>query len=134
MKRIKTYGHARDNSIAAIGKVVKYQAECIDLATVIEKWVKLLPLKWDKGEAVFAHELLADLLEWKCEVVINNSEENFVKVLQIIADVLHTKLVNEKSVEKFKGFLGKYAGEIQAVWGRLTQAQQEKIKVLGLSM
>lgn len=132
LKRIKTYGHARDNSISAIGKVIKFQSNYIDLQGIIEKWISLLPLKWDKGEANFAHELLADLLEWKYEFVVNG-QETFVKVLEIVAYVAQTKLVNEKTTEKFKGFLGKYYRETQEVWGRLTEVQQEKIRLLGFT-
>ena len=129
-KRIKTYGHARDNSISAIGKIIKFQSQSIDLNAVIDKWFKLLPLKWDKSEAIFSHELLSDLLEWKSELILNNSQENFLKVLQIISDILDTKLINEVITEKFQRFLKKYHKECIASMSNLSTIQQEKIAKL----
>ena len=132
-KRIKTYGFARDNSISAIAKVIKYQSQTIDLPAVVERWIKLLPLKWDKAEAVLSHELLADLLEMRIDLVIAQNKENFLKVLQIIGDVFQTKYVNAKTVLKFKNFLIKYNNETETVWNELTSTQQERIKTITLS-
>lgn len=131
-KRIVTYGHARDNSIAAISKAIKYQSGCFDIGPVIEKWVKFLPLKWDKQEAIQTHELFAEILEAKAALVIANNIENFVKTICIIADVVFTKLVNEKTTCKFQGFVKKHAEDVQRVWDKLSQAQQEKIQNLSL--
>lgn len=54
----KTHGHARDNAIASLGKCIKYQ-NCTDL---LETWLQVLPLKFDKEEAREQHELLTDLI------------------------------------------------------------------------
>jgi len=47
----KAYGHCRDNTIASIGKIIKHQAENINLKEIIAAWISLLPLKYDKPEA-----------------------------------------------------------------------------------
>ena len=128
--RTKSYGHARDNSISAIGKIIKYQSQSIDVSIIIDKWIRLLPLKWDKTEAIITNELLADLLEWKSELVLHNSEDNFLKVLEIIADISNTKFINEQSMEKFNKFLRKYNQEIKTIIHKLSKIQQERILLL----
>jgi importin-5 len=129
-KRIETYGHAKDNSVSAISKIIKYQSQCIEIPTVIDKWIKYLPLRWDKAEANFTHELLGELLQWKPDLVIANNPENFLKVLQIISQIFQTKFVTPETVNKLKKFVCLYKNETESLFHRLTESQQDKIKAL----
>ena len=49
----KVYGHARDNAIAALGKIIKYQKDSLGakVQNLVFTWFYLLPLKFDKPEA-----------------------------------------------------------------------------------
>lgn len=61
-KKIKSYGYAKDNAIAAIGKIIKFQAENLDLTVIIPVFVEMLPIKYDKLEAKYMNDILADLM------------------------------------------------------------------------
>jgi hypothetical protein len=128
-KRIKTRGLARDNSISAIGKVIKFQSHCVDFKGLIEKWIFWLPLKWDKVEAVFAHELLADVVLERVEVVVDDFQK-FLQVVKVVAEVLDTKLVNEKSNECFKRFLEKFQQDLPRVKDLIGEDLLGKIKAV----
>lgn len=56
---MKQYHHARDNAIAALGKIIKYQTATIDPNQFIPHWLSLLPLKHDIEESKLQNELLA---------------------------------------------------------------------------
>lgn len=42
---------AKDNAISALGKIIRYQPNSIDLHVMIPNWLSLLPLKHDLDEA-----------------------------------------------------------------------------------
>ena len=46
----KTYGHCRDNGIAAMGKIMKAHFSLFDPRPYISIWMKFLPLRFDKEE------------------------------------------------------------------------------------
>jgi hypothetical protein len=60
----KQYGHCRDNSIAALGKIIKSQSESLggDLQGALQTWLNLLPLRFDKPEAIIQHSFLAEVV------------------------------------------------------------------------
>lgn len=60
----KMHGHCKDNSVAALGKILKAQAESLggDLQGALQTWLNLLPLRFDKPEAIFTHSLLTDIV------------------------------------------------------------------------
>jgi len=45
------FQHARDNAIAALGKVIKHQANKVDINQLMPYWLSLLPLTHDMDEA-----------------------------------------------------------------------------------
>ena len=63
------FNHARDNAIAALGRIVKYQEAHIDAAQIIPTWLSLLPLHHDLEEAKIQNELLAEMLIKRPQVV-----------------------------------------------------------------
>ena len=44
----KTYGHCRDNGVAAIGKIVKAHVTIFDSRPALSFWIHFLPLRHDK--------------------------------------------------------------------------------------
>lgn len=54
----KTYGHCRDNGIAAIGKIIKTHFALFDPKPYLAIWLNFLPLKHDKDEGMVQNELL----------------------------------------------------------------------------
>jgi len=45
------FNHAKDNAVAALGKVLKYQQNCCDMNILVPYWLNLLPLTHDMEEA-----------------------------------------------------------------------------------
>ena len=45
------FHHARDNAIAALGKVLKYQSAFVEMHNLVPYWLNNLPLTHDMEEA-----------------------------------------------------------------------------------
>ena len=61
------YHHARDNGIASIGKVIKYQSAVVQgnplyAGNLVTYWLSLLPITHDIEEAAAQFEYLSDFL------------------------------------------------------------------------
>ena len=78
----KTFGHCRDNSVAALGKIIKSQPESLgsELGGALNQWISLLPLKFDKPEARIQHSFLAEIMQTDGVQVVSSKEGNAVQV------------------------------------------------------
>jgi len=90
------FGHAKDNAISALGKIIKYQNQYLDINTIVPQWLGYLPLKWDPKEAVDQHELLVEIIEKNPSIVIGNENSNLPRLLRILAYVIDTKYSSEE--------------------------------------
>jgi len=54
------YYHAKDNAVAALGKVLKFQQQCTEANSLVPHWLSLLPLTHDMEEAKIQNEFLAE--------------------------------------------------------------------------
>lgn len=61
--RSKENVNATENCISAVGKVMRFQPECVNLNLVLPHWLSWLPLNEDKEEAVHTFDFLCDLIE-----------------------------------------------------------------------
>jgi importin-5 len=92
------WGHARDNAISAIGKIIKHQHANLDVNVWIPTWLSYLPLKWDPQEAKAQHELLCEILiSENSRLVLGNNNENLPKIIRILAKVYDTKYTTDES-------------------------------------
>lgn len=70
----KVFGHCKDNIVSALGKIIKTnQLNQNDLKAVVLKWLGQLPLKHDKPEAKFNHELLVDIMLMNQQIVLQDN-------------------------------------------------------------
>ncbi|EGR31191.1 hypothetical protein IMG5_116170 [Ichthyophthirius multifiliis] len=91
----KTYGHAKDNAISSLGKIIRYQSESLSLNEILGLWLNNLPLKFDKQEGVFQHRLLAELTINRPDLITQN--EGFIqKTIVTFGQVLGTKFVDQE--------------------------------------
>lgn len=132
----RTHGHARDNAIAAIGRMIRYQHANLDLNTVVYAWVKLLPLRFDKPEAKEAHDMLADMCMSNPEIVYGSDLSNLKHVVWLFADILEGKTVEEKTLPKIRtiiqGLQSQNVPQLTEIWAELTDVQRSKVsKLLG---
>lgn len=65
--KVEQYQHARDNAIASIGKIIKYQTAYVQSNPTVSQqlinyWLELLPITHDVEEAQLQFEFLSDFL------------------------------------------------------------------------
>jgi len=90
--------HAKENGISAIGKIIRYHPDKIDVGRILPMWVSLLPVLEDKIESQVVYDTLCYFLETPPFQQLlfgsNNSDLN-KKILTIFADVLGTDLISD---------------------------------------
>lgn len=55
--------NATENCISAVGKIMKFKPDCVNVEEVLPHWLSWLPLHEDKEEAVQTFNYLCDLIE-----------------------------------------------------------------------
>uniref|UniRef100_A0AAY4B7T1 IPO4/5-like TPR repeats domain-containing protein n=1 Tax=Denticeps clupeoides TaxID=299321 RepID=A0AAY4B7T1_9TELE len=84
--RAKENVNATENCISAVGKVMRYRPECVNVNEVLPHWLSWLPLNEDKEEAVHTFNFLCDLIESNNPIVLGPDNTNLPKIFLIIAD------------------------------------------------
>lgn len=80
----KTYGHCRDNGVAAIGKIIKAHLSIFDVRPALSFWIHFLPIRHDKEEGMGQNELLADIMLTQPQLIVGEDRvTGLVKVLTI---------------------------------------------------
>jgi hypothetical protein len=49
-KKMHKFNHARDNAVAALGRIIRFQNMNVDALNLMNEWLELLPLKADTIE------------------------------------------------------------------------------------
>lgn len=94
------WGHARDNAIASLGKIIKFQHNSIDVNNIILKWLNLLPLKYDAKEAANQHDFLCDVVISNSQLVVGENNSNLPRIIRILAKVYDSKNSNDEVDKK----------------------------------
>ncbi|KAF5892917.1 importin-5, partial [Clarias magur] len=84
--RAKENVNATENCISAVGKVMKYRPECVNVDEILPHWISWLPLNEDKEEAVHTFNYLCDLIESNNLTVLGPENANLPKIFLIIAE------------------------------------------------
>jgi len=132
----KRWGHAHDNAVPSIGKIIKHQSatlgEAQTLVQLIHRWLSFLPLGFDKEEAQQQHELLADILLEQQQLVCGPNFENLNQVVSIYSKVIGTKFANEATKQKAKEFFIRLqpiaADKLQAAFASLEPERQARLQ------
>lgn len=93
---------ARDNSVAALGKIIKYQSSNIDLPTLVKVWVENLPLTEDDIEGQKQHKIFVELLTNSHDLVFGPNKEHLPKVIRILGKICDTKFVEDATNKEIK--------------------------------
>lgn len=125
-KSVRTYGQARDHAVAALGRVLRYQSQCIDFDRWMGYWVRELPLRHDKAEARIAHELLAELATTQ----MTGLTEWLPQIVRVFGEVLETKLLSAQAVPQVKTFFQQLRQAPPGVWSGLTDLHKRRIAAL----
>lgn len=95
------FHHARDNAIASLGKVLKYQKGLIQSnSAMYEKltqfWISLLPITHDVEEAQLQFQFLAEFVVQEPEVIFKADPQAAVtQVVKIMAEAFQEKFIVE---------------------------------------
>ena len=98
-----TYGVARDNCIASLGKIIKYQYQYINAKELTHIWFKHLPLRYDKKEAREQHDMLMDIIiQSDASWIFGERGEHLQLTIKLFALLVKSKFVFENFTEKMK--------------------------------
>lgn len=95
------FHHARDNAIASLGKVLKYQKALIKsnpgiYSTLVMKWLGLLPITHDKEEGSFQYECLGEMVVQEPDVLFGADAQGAVnQVVKIFAEAWQESYLND---------------------------------------
>lgn len=94
------FTHARDNAIAALGRVIRYQNTCVDAVTLIAHWVNYMPLQKDYTEAQFCNEFLAEEVMKNPALILGPANERLEKFVMILGEICDDEQSNEKTLDR----------------------------------
>ena len=81
------FQHARDNAVAALGRVIRYQNTCIDAVTLVAHWVNFMPLERDLVESQFCNEFLAEMVMKDSAAILGPANERLEKFIMILGAI-----------------------------------------------
>uniref|UniRef100_A0A2K6F819 Importin 5 n=1 Tax=Propithecus coquereli TaxID=379532 RepID=A0A2K6F819_PROCO len=93
--------NATENCISAVGKIMKFKPDCVNVEEVLPHWLSWLPLHEDKEEAVQTFSYLCDLIESNHPIVLGPNNTNLPKIFSIIAEgEMHEAIKHEDPCAK----------------------------------
>uniref|UniRef100_A0A8C2LJ38 Importin-5 n=1 Tax=Cricetulus griseus TaxID=10029 RepID=A0A8C2LJ38_CRIGR len=93
--------NATENCISAVGKIMKFKPDCVNVEEVLPHWLSWLPLHEDKEEAVQTFSYLCDLIESNNPIVLGPNNTNLPKIFGIIAEgEMHEAIKHEDPCAK----------------------------------
>lgn len=124
------YQHARDNAIASIGKVIKYQTALVGSnpnygTQLVTYWLSLLPITHDVEEAVAQYEYLSDFILEQPQLILEaNPSDAAQQLAKIYGEAFQDKYTGEMKPEaKIK-----LANAVRYLIGGSPQPVQESFK------
>uniref|UniRef100_A0A8C9ZND5 Karyopherin (importin) beta 3 n=1 Tax=Sander lucioperca TaxID=283035 RepID=A0A8C9ZND5_SANLU len=117
--RSKENVNATENCISAVGKVMRFRPECVNVNEILPHWLSWLPLNEDKEEAVHTFDFLCDLIESNNPIVLGPDNANLPKIFLIIADGVANESV--KSEDACSKRLANVIRQVQVSAGLWTQ-------------
>ncbi|XP_023570964.1 importin-5 [Octodon degus] len=93
--------NATENCISAVGKIMKFKPDCVNVEEILPHWLSWLPLHEDKEEAVQTFSYLCDLIESNHPIVLGPNNTNLPKIFSIIAEgEMHEAIKHEDPCAK----------------------------------
>jgi len=130
--RDSTFGAPTDNAIAAVGKVIKFHSNVVDVSKVLPLWLSWLPVKQDPVESKITYNLLCDWVESSNVHLFGAQFQQLPKILGIFGDILGTELIDEQLTTRIVNILKQLRGlqpdVLQKSWNLLTEDQKQKLQ------
>ena len=121
------YYHAKDNAIAALGKILKYQ-DSAETLQLVPFWFNLLPLTHDMDEAKEQNDFLANTLLKNPKFILGESYERFEQFIKILGEVCtnKSKQCEPETVEKYSVIIAEMSQDA-TLGGQLNQLMQNNL-------
>jgi len=91
--------HARDNAIAALGKVLKYQSNAVDLNQLMPFWLSNLPLSHDMEEAHIQNLFLSEAALKQPTFILGQNYERLEQFVTILGEICCKKQSDALTLE-----------------------------------
>ena len=105
-EKLTMYNHARDNAIASVGKVIKYQTAVVKnnpnfSSQLVSFWLSLLPITHDVEEATAQYEFLSDFLAQDAEFILGSTDPatGGAQLAKIYGEAFQEKYTGSMSAE-----------------------------------
>uniref|UniRef100_A0A8C4VTI8 Importin-5 n=1 Tax=Gopherus evgoodei TaxID=1825980 RepID=A0A8C4VTI8_9SAUR len=127
--------NATENCISAVGKIMKFKPDCVNVEEVLPHWLSWLPLHEDKEEAVHTFSYLCDLIESNNPIVLGHNNSNLPRIFSIIADgEIHEAIKHEDPCTKRLANVVRQVQTSEGLWteciSQLSADQQAAIQEL----
>ena len=96
------FHHARDNSLSALGKIMKFFADDINVAEIFPYWLNQMPIEHDHEEAKEMNDFLAEVLISNPKLVVGEQLSLVPKLIAMLAEQTTERTMNAETMEKFK--------------------------------
>lgn len=125
---------ATANAVSALFKFIRYRSDHANCQAqdLLPVFMGALPVGGDIIESKIVHENFIKLVQGNNPIVLGQGSKNIPKILQIIADIVDTKLVNEETNKAIIQILKQLSSQpqmLQQAAALLTHDQQKKLQV-----
>lgn len=135
-EKAKVYGHTKDNSIAAIGRILKNHSDKVDSVALLNLWLSQLPLKFDKNEGYIQHQMLVELVTINPSTILGPNGENLPRIIELYAAILDGKCCNDTvkaaistSMKTLKAHPN-FTNSLAQIEGKLSASQKQKLEAV----
>ena len=124
-----------ENAISAVGKVIQFHSDSIDLNVMLPAWLSYLPVSQDDGETIVIYKQLCDFMMKYSSIVLGNNFERLPAVLSLLIEILGTELISEDTnpviINIIKTMQNELPGDkMQQAFQSLSAVNQGKKKIL----
>lgn len=95
------FHHARDNAVAALGKVLQYQSNNINPNELVPYWMSTMPLSHDMDEAKIMNKFLAKAILVNPTSILGNNYERLEQFVVILGEVCNKKQSDSITLDMF---------------------------------
>jgi len=118
---------AKCNAVSGLFKVLKYQANNIDVDQLLNIWFNALPVGGDIVEARIVHNHLVKLIQANNKIILGDRNSNLPKILSIFSNILFSDLIDEATQKEVFVLLKKIKDALtQNVFNQTIQQLPEK--------
>ena len=93
------WGAAKDNATTALGKIIKYQYNSVNMENCFYLWLRNLPIIYDTTESVEQHGILCDFILNKPEFCYGGNLVNMEYIVRILAKIYATEKFSDEELD-----------------------------------